>query len=233
MNSHLWQGGGVPVGLGITGGVLVGALWGVFNAIFVGIFKLPSFVVTLGTMGMAHGLALMVSETAISVPDGMRSLAEGMWLGLPVPLWLILLTALFCSFLLRHTTIGRAIYAVGGNATAARFSGIDERKPLFFVFALSGALTGLAGMIEVARLSSAQPTTGESYPLDAIAAVVIGGGSLFGGEGAVIGTVIGALVIAVLRNGLDLMSVQPFTQMVIIGALVIVAVALDQWRRRP
>lgn len=225
-------GHGLAVGLGVVCGIGAGILWGLLNGILVGVLRLPSFVATLGTMGMARGLTLMRSEVAISAPPAISTLAEGMPLGLPTPLWLILLAAVLCYIILAHTVMGRSIYAVGGNRTAARFAGIDARIPIIFVFALSGALTGLASMIEVARLSSAESTTGESYPLDAIAAVVIGGGSLLGGEGSIAGTIIGALVIAVLRNGLDLQGTPPFKQMVYIGALVISAVALDQWRRR-
>lgn len=232
LNSHFWP-ANLPAGLGIGFGVLCGAAWGAVNAVLVGWLRLPSFVATLGTMGMARGLTYIVAGgQTVDLTANLRPLAEGNWLSLPVPLWIVIVCAMLLWWILRCTVIGRAIYAVGGNTQAARFAGIDERKTLLFVYTVAGALTGLAAMIEVARLSnSAQPNTGETYPLDAIAAVVIGGGSLLGGEGSIAGTVIGALVIAVLRNGLNLLQRDAFEQMVLIGALIIAAVALDQWRR--
>ncbi len=134
--------------------------------------------------------------------------------------------------MLNKTVIGRTIYAVGGNPQAARFAGIDQRKTLFFVYIITGLLTGVAAMIDVSRSISAQPNAGQGAELDAIAAVVIGGASLFGGVGTIAGTVIGALVIAVLRNGSNLMSVDPFIQQIIVGTLIIVAVAFDQWQKK-
>lgn len=232
LNSNLWP-ANLPPGFGILVGVLCGATWGAVNAVLVGWLRLPSFVATLGTMGMARGLTYIVAGgQTIDMSANLRPLAEGNWLGLPIPLWIVIVCAALLSWVLRCTVIGRAVYAVGGNSQAARFAGIDERKTLLFVYTVAGALTGLAAMIEVARLSnSAQPNTGDTYPLDAIASVVIGGGSLLGGEGSIAGTVIGALVIAVLRNGLNLLQRDAFEQMVLIGALIIIAVALDQWRR--
>lgn len=232
LNSQYWP-ANLAAGFGILVGMLCGATWGALNAFLVGWLRLPSFVATLGTMGMARGLTYIVAGgQTVDMKANLRPLAEGNWLGLPVPIWIVLSCAILLWWVLRCTVIGRAIYAVGGNAQAARFAGIDERKTLLFVYTVAGALTGLAAMIEVARLSnSAQPNTGDTYPLDAIAAVVIGGGSLLGGEGSIAGTVIGALVIAVLRNGLNLLQRDAFEQMVLIGALIIAAVALDQWRR--
>ena len=185
-------------------------------------------------MGMARGLAyIRGSGRSIDVVTaGIQTLGNGNLLGLPVPLWLILVCAFVCYLILRHTVVGRSIYAVGGNPQAARFAGVDARKVIFFVYTLAGALTGLAAMIEVSRATSAQPNAGTDYPLDAIAAVVIGGGSLLGGEGTIAGTLIGALLVAVLRNGSNLLDVDPFLQMVYIGALVIASVAIDQWRQR-
>ncbi|HEX8237858.1 MAG TPA: ABC transporter permease [Abditibacteriaceae bacterium] len=228
------QGGyGLSVVAGILCGIVVGALWGAFNALLIAVFRLPPFIATLGTMGIARGLAYIRSGgVSIDVVDpAIQWLGNGNLLGLPVPLWLIIGAALLIHFVLRHTVVGRAVYAYGGNANAALLAGVDARKTLFFVYIVAGALTGLAAMIEISRLTSAQPNTGQDYPLDAIAAVVIGGGSLLGGEGCIAGTVIGALVIAVLRNGANLLGVDPFLQMVFIGALILAAVALDQWRR--
>ena len=230
--SSLWSAAS-PWPLALLFGIGCGVLWGAINAFLIGVLRLPSFVATLGTMGMARGLTYMLcGGVTLTSNANVRPLADNGPLGLPVPFWLLLGAALLVGWILRCTVIGRGIYAVGGNASAARFAGIDERHILFFVYMLAGALTGLAAIVEVARNSnSSQPNTGETYPLDAIAAVVIGGGSLLGGEGSIGGTVVGALIIAVLRNGLTLMGRDPFEQMVLIGALIIAAVALDQWRR--
>lgn len=234
MLPHAEGGLDLPLGAGILGGIICGAVWGAFNALLVGIFKLPPFIATLGTMGMARGLGYIRGggRSIDVVTPGIQTLGNGNLLGLPVPLWLILGCALLCYLILRHTVMGRSIYAVGGNPQAARFAGVDSRKVIFFIYTLAGALTGLAAMIEVSRSSSAQPNAGADYPLDAIAAVVIGGGSLLGGEGTVAGTLIGALLVAVLRNGSNLLEVDPFLQMVYIGALVIASVGIDQWRQR-
>lgn len=243
------SGFGVSVAASILIGVLCGALWGAINSSLIGIFRLPPFIATLGVMGIARGLAYILSrgksvdlpslpvdvEHSIDpnlLPGGNQFLGNGDILGLPVPLVLIILSALMCWLILSKSVIGRSVYAVGGNPQAARFAGIDQRKVLFFVYTISGALTGLAAMIEVSRGTSAQPNSGADYPLDSIAAVVIGGGSLLGGIGNISGTIIGALVIAVLRNGSNLLGVDPFLQMVFIGVLIIAAVALDQWQKK-
>ncbi len=237
----------VPVG--IAAGILCGALWGSANSLLIGVFRLPPFIATLGVMGIARGLAYIMSrgqsvdlpsleidqKTGIDpnlLPGGNQFLGNGDILGMPIPLLLIILSALLCWLILNKSVVGRSIYAVGGNPQAARFAGIDERKVLFFVYTMAGALTGLAAMIEVSRGTSAQPNSGADYPLDSIAAVVIGGGSLLGGVGNISGTIIGALVIAVLRNGSNLLGVDPFLQMVFIGVLIIAAVALDQWQKK-
>ncbi len=214
--------------------VACGVAWGCVNALLIGWGRLPAFVATLGTAGIARGLGFMLcGGTTVDVRADLGSIAGGNVLGLPVPFWILLAGAGVCSFVLRRSVFGRRIYAVGGNAQAARYAGIDPRLVLLGAYAASGALVGLAALIEVARNSdSAQPNTGETFPLDAIAAVVIGGGSLLGGEGSIAGTVIGALIIAVLRNGLTLLGRDPFEQMVLIGVLIVASVAFDQWRQK-
>ncbi len=218
----------------MTLGVVAGACCGVINAFLIGILRLPPFIATLGTMGIARGVTNIISGgRAVDVlADNIRWLGEADFLKLPVPLWIIIFVGVLCYILLNKTVMGRTIYAVGGNPQAARFAGIDQRKTLFFVYVLTSALTGVAAMIDVSRSISAQPTAAMGAELDAIAAVVIGGASLFGGVGTIVGTVTGALVIAVLKNGSSLMSVDPFIQQIIVGTLIIVAVAFDQWQKK-
>lgn len=215
-------------------GVVAGAFCGLINAFLIGILRLPPFIATLGTMGIARGVTLIISggqSIGVTV-DGIRWLGEADFMRLPVPLWIIMVAGLLCYLLLNKTVMGRTIYAVGGNPQAARFAGIDQRKTLFFVYILTSALTGVAAMIDVSRSISADPKAATGAELDAIAAVVIGGASLFGGVGTIVGTITGALVIAVLKNGSSLMSVDPFVQQIIVGTLIIAAVAFDQWQKK-
>lgn len=227
-------GAGLSVLMGMTVGILAGALCGMLNAFLIAILRLPPFIATLGMMGIARGVTNIISGggSVDVTANGIEWLGGGSFVGLPVPLWIIIFVGLICYFVLNKTVIGRTIYAVGGNPQAARFAGIDQRKTLFFVYIITGLLTGVAAMIDVSRSISAQPNAGQGAELDAIAAVVIGGASLFGGVGTIAGTVIGALVIAVLRNGSNLMSVDPFIQQIIVGTLIIVAVAFDQWQKK-
>jgi ribose transport system permease protein len=234
MRSPESGGPGLTVPVAMTLGVAAGALCGMFNAFLIAILKLPPFIATLGTMGIARGATNIISQggSVDITAGGIGWLGEGSFLRLPVPLWIIVVVGFICYLVLNKSVIGRTIYAVGGNPQAARFAGIDQRKTLFFVYIVTGLLTGLAAMIDISRSISAQPTAGAGSELDAIAAVVIGGASLFGGVGTISGTIIGALVIAVLRNGANLMSVDPFIQQIIVGVLIIAAVAFDQWQKK-
>lgn len=236
----------LPVAMAL--GIGVGGLWGTVNAFLISILRLPPFIATLGTMGIARGMANLLSHgQSIDVTaKGIEWLGEGsvrlggwsLWgiriweIQIPVPLLIIILAGGLCYVLLNKTVIGRTVFAVGGNPQAARFAGIDQRKTLFFAYTLTGLLTGVAAMIDTSRSVSAQPSAGEGAELNAIAAVVIGGGSLLGGVGTIAGTLIGALVIAVLRNGSNLLGVDPFLQQIIVGVLIIAAVAFDQWQKK-
>jgi ribose transport system permease protein len=227
-------GPGLSVPVAMLFGTVAGAFCGSINAFLIAILRLPPFIATLGTMGIARGVTNIISKGGsvdVTAP-GIGWLGDGEFLKLPVPLWIIVIVAVLCYLVLSKSVMGRQIYAVGGNPQAARFAGIDQRKTLFFVYVVTGALTGVAAMIDVSRSISAQPNAGQGAELDAIAAVVIGGASLFGGIGTIAGTIIGALVIAVLRNGANLMSVDPFLQQIIVGTLIIAAVAFDQWRQK-
>jgi ribose transport system permease protein len=186
-------------------------------------------------MGIYRGLALLITDgkAVTGLPSSFGYLAEGNLFGFsPIPLLLVLVTALLIHFLLAHTLSGRYCYAIGSNKEAARYAGIPVLRYQTFFYILLGALTGLAGSIESARLVTGQPTSGEGYELRVIAAVVIGGGSLSGGQGTITGTIIGALIMGVLANGANLLGISSFTQQIVIGAVIILAVTFDEFQRR-
>jgi ribose transport system permease protein len=192
------------------------------------------FIVTLGTLGIVRGLTLIISNglPVHQIPREFSFLGEGTVLGVPFVLWILLACALFVHVLLEHTKLGRYAFAIGSNPDAAFYAGIPVAFHTTAVYAIGGMLTGLAGMIEASRLMTGQPTAGQGYELQAIAAVVIGGGSLRGGEGSVVGTLIGAFIMGLLSNGSDLLGISPYLQQAIIGAVIILAVSFDELRKR-
>jgi ribose transport system permease protein len=166
------------------------------------------------------------------IPEAFSYLGDGNLLGIPFSLWLLAGCAVAMHFLLENTKLGRYSFAIGSNQSAAYYAGVPINFHLTAVYAIAGMLAGLAGMVEASRLMTGQPTAGQSYELQAIAAVVIGGGSLKGGEGSVIGTLIGAFIIGLLSNGSDLLGINPYWQQVTIGAIIIAAVGFDEFRKR-
>ncbi len=227
-------GGPYPVGLALIAGVAVGAICGAVSGAAVARFNVPAFVATLGMLSAARGLTLLYSDgrPVPALTDEFRWIGTGDIFGIPMPVVLFALVFAGAWWTLTQTRFGRHVYAAGGNPHAATVSGINVARIRFAVFAISGALAGLAGMILAARTGSALPQAGVAYELDAIAAVVIGGTSLAGGVGRVTGTLIGALLIGVVNNGLDLMGVESYYQLVIKGVLIVAAVMLDQTRNR-
>lgn len=226
---------GAPVWAGIAACVAVGAACGLANGAAVAALRIPPFIVTLGAMGVYRGVALLVTDgkAVVGLPQSFGYLAEGNLFGLvPVPLLLVVLVALATHFLLSSTRPGRYCYAIGSNVEAARYAGVRVSRYQIMFYVILGALTGLAGAIESARLVTGQPTAGEGYELRVIAAVVIGGGSLSGGQGTVTGTIIGALIMGVLSNGANLLGIPSFTQQIIIGAVIVLAVTFDEFQRR-
>jgi ribose transport system permease protein len=179
-------------------------------------------------------MALIVSNglPVHRIPPAFSFLGEGNLLGVPFVLWLLVICAVAVHFLLENTRLGRYAFAIGSNKIASLYAGIPVNFHIAAVYAIGGALTGLAGMIEASRLMTGQPTAGQGYELQAIAAVVIGGGSLNGGEGSVVGTLIGAFVMGLLSNGADLLNISNYWQQVIIGSVIILAVTLDEARKR-
>src|SRR5437868_2071454 len=226
---------GAPVVAGVAASVLAGAACGLLNGGAITALRIPPFIVTLGAMGVYRGVALLITDgkAVVGLPPRFGYLAEGNLFGLvPVPLLIVVLVAAAAHFLLVSTRTGRYCYAIGSNVEAARYAGVRVSRYQIMFFVLLGALTGLAGAIESARLVTGQPTAGEGYELRVIAAVVIGGGSLSGGQGTVAGTIIGALIMGVLANGANLLGISSFTQQIVIGAVIVLAVTFDAFQRR-
>jgi ribose transport system permease protein len=225
---------GYPIPVGILIGLLIGTLCGFANGLMVAKLRIPPFVVTLGTLGIFRGLALIFSNglPVHRIPPGFSFLGEGNLLGVPFVVWLLVICAVAVHVVLEHTRLGRYAFSIGSNKVASIYAGIPVDFHVVAVYAIGGTLTGLAGMIEASRLMTGQPTAGQGYELQAIAAVVIGGGSLNGGEGSVVGTLIGAFIMGLLSNGADLLNISNYWQQAIIGAVIILAVTLDELRKR-
>lgn len=227
--------GGVFVGFTFWGGILAalltGAILGAFNGLMVTRFKVPPFVATLGMMTIARGLTMLYTGgfPITGLSNAFRFLGTGWFLGVPMPVWVAAVIILFFAFYMKKTPTGRYIYAIGGNPRASLLSGIRVDRIILLVYTLAGVLSAVAGLLVTARLDSAQPNAGAGYELDAIAAVVIGGTSLSGGRGSIAGTVVGALIIGILNNGLVLLDVSPFWQQVIKGFVILGAVIIDKF----
>jgi len=214
-------------------GLVVGALCGLINGALVSYGKLPPFIATLAMLSVARGLTLVFSEGQPHETDSLVTfLGSNLAPMLPLPLLLMLAFFGITGLILTRTNLGRRMYAIGGNEEAAKLSGIDVRRQKLWIYALSGLFAAAAGLVLAGRLGSAGPQAAVGYELDAIAAVVIGGASLSGGVGRATGTLVGALVLAVLRNGLNLLQVPPFWQQVVIGVVIALAALLDSLRRR-
>ncbi len=216
-------------------GVAACALVGAYSGVMVAWFGIPSFIVTLAMMLMASGLAMLLSESqsVFHLPEAFTWLGRGAdLLGIPNQVVLMAILYLLAHVLMTRTTPGRYIYAVGGNAEAARLSGVPVRGVLLFVYAASGALAGVGGVVLASQLRSGSPTYGRMYELSVIAAVVVGGASLQGGQGKVFGTLIGAFIIAVIQNGMNLTGVRSEVQLIVLGAVILGAVLLDRLKRR-
>jgi ribose transport system permease protein len=214
----------------IVAGILAGLALGWFNGLAITRFKLPPFVATLGMLSIARGLTMLWTGGFPVTDLGPKFgfIGAGFWLGVPMAVWISAALVVLFYIISRHSTLGRYIYAVGGSETAAAFSGVDVKRIKLWVYALGGALAAVAGLIVTARLDAADPKAGLGYELDSIAAVVIGGTSLSGGRGSILGTVLGCLIIGILNNGLFLLDVSPFWQQVIKGFVILAAVAADK-----
>ena len=224
--------GGMPEIVGLTIGVLSGLVFGLFNGAVIAWTNIPPFIVTLASMNLAKGIAYVFSggKPIRCMTEAWKFLGAGYVLGIPTPVWTMFIVFFLCVIFLNRTRIGRHIYAVGGNSTAAKFSGISTAKVKFTVFAISGTLAGLAGVTIASRLYSGTCTSGNAAEMDAIAAVVIGGTSMSGGSSKLGGTLIGALIIGILNNGLNLMGVNSDWQYIIKGIVILGAVYVDYLR---
>lgn len=225
----------LPIAVGVVGGLIAGALCGLMNGSFIAKMKIPPFIATLGVMMVAKGLSLVISGTKpiyfMETPV-FREITMGTILGIPNAVLIFFGAAIVASLILNKTVLGRYTFALGSNEEAARLSGINVDRWKIAVYTLGGLFSGLAGVMMASRLNSAQPALGYGYEFEAITAVVLGGTSLSGGEGTILGTVIGAFIMSVLTNGLRILSIPQEWQTVIIGCIVILAVYWDIIRRR-
>lgn len=217
--------------LGATlAGLFVGSALGFFNGWTITKFRVPPFVATLAMLTIARGLTFLWTKgyPISNLGDNFDFIGMGWFLGIPLPVWISIVVVVLAVLLTRETRLGRYIYAIGGNESAARLSGININKVKMIVYTIAGGLAAVGGIMVTSRLDSAQPNAGISYELDAIAAVVIGGTSLSGGKGSILGTVLGAVIIGVLNNGLVLLDVSPFWQQVVKGVVILIAVIIDK-----
>lgn len=225
---------GVPVPIAILAGVIAAAIVGITNGALVSYGKLPPFIVTLGTMTAVRGITLTLTKgiPISGLPEAFNNIGISKTLGIPNPIYIMIVFAIIFGFILSKTKTGRYIYAIGSNSEAARLSGVNSSFTLIKVYMFSAILSGIAGLVMAARIISAPPTAGMGYELDAVAASVIGGASTMGGEGTIAGTIIGAFIISVLRNGLNLMGISPFIQQIVIGVVIVAAVFFDKIKHK-
>ncbi|MET3126411.1 ribose transport system permease protein [Arcicella rosea] len=222
------------IGFTLLGAIILGLVFGgalgFFNGWVITRFKVPPFVATLAMLTMARGLTMLWTKgfPISNLGSNFDYIGTGWFIGVPVPVWISIFVIIIAMVLTTKTPLGRYIYAIGGNENAARLSGIKIHKIKLIVYTLAGGLAALGGLMVTARLDSAQPNAGTGYELDAIAAVVIGGTSLSGGRGSILGTVLGAIIIGVLNNGLVLLNVSPFWQQVVKGMVILLAVIIDR-----
>ena len=221
---------GWPPALAMVAALAVGAVLGVFNGLFVAYARIAPFIVTLAGLTIFRGATLVYTDgrPITGLPDSFDALGNGVTVGVPVPIWVMVAFLALTYFLLHYTALGRAIYAVGGNEEAARLSGIPIASVKVFTYGYSGLASALGGLVLTGRLNSAQPTAGSGFELDAIAAVVVGGTSLSGGRGGVIGSFLGAAIIGVLNNGMNLLNVSAFYQQIVKGGVILGALLIDR-----
>ena len=225
---------GMPTPIAVLATVGAGALAGWVNGWIITRGFVPAFIVTLGMLGVARGLALVISDGRViyGLPDWMLFLGQGRPFGIPMPVVILIFLAIIMHIVLAYTRYGRHTLAIGDNENAARTSGINVESHRLTLYMLSGALAGLAGLLFATRINSGDPTAGITYELTAITAAIIGGTNLFGGRGSILGTMIGALIMGVLQNGLNLLAVQSYYQQMAIGGVLVLAVFIDQFQQR-
>ena len=233
-SNTLYPGLHLPWIVGVLAGLAVGALTGLITGTLVSVFKIAPFIATLGMMTAARGLALIYTggRPLSKLDPSYNFIGQGDVFGVPVPIILLAIVAVGAHLVLTRTRFGRHVFAYGGNEQAARVSGINISKIMLGIFALTGVLAGLSGIILSARIGSGNPQLGTGIELDAITATVIGGTSFNGGVGTIWGTIVGALIIGIINNGLDLMNVSPFWQQVVKGTIIVLAIIIDERKNR-
>lgn len=224
----------VPVPIAVLAGIIAGGLMGMANGVLISKIKLPSFIATYGVRVAITGIAVAILQGYVvyGFPDAFRFLGIDRVLNIPVPIYVAVIVFFLVWFILRRTTFGRKLYATGANMEAARLSGIKVDNVVIWAFVLAGALAALAGIIQVSRVNSSHAFLGDTMLLPAIAAVVLGGTSMFGGVGGVFGTVIGALIMSVIDNGLNLVGAPSILQQFIVGVIILLAIVIDQTVRK-
>ncbi|HEY8448407.1 MAG TPA: ABC transporter permease [Thermomicrobiales bacterium] len=236
ITTGLLLGEGWPLGPAMIAGILVGSATGLFNGLLITQVGLPPFIATLGTLSIGRGLVYVLTKGyPVTIPPEhqfLLKMGQGYVGSIPIPVIIMLIVTILGTLFLSQSTIGRYIYAVGGNEEAARLAGINVSLVKLLVYTLNSTLAALAGMILVARLVSAQPSAGLGFELPVIAAAIIGGTSLLGGEGTVLGAVLGAAIMGVLENGMVLLGVNTYAQQAVTGVVILLAVSLDMWQKR-
>ncbi|MEZ5364499.1 MAG: ABC transporter permease [Bryobacterales bacterium] len=228
---------GASPGVAVVGGVLTGAVCGLVNGLLITRLKLVPFIITLGTLLIFRGAATgMANEQKIDAPltwlnSLLSKFPDPPWLLVAPGVWIALVLSVLTAFALRNTVLGRHMFAIGSNENTARICGVRVERTKLWIYTLGGLLTGVSGVMQFSRLTVGDPTAARGMELDIIAAVVIGGGSLSGGEGSVLGSVAGAMLMAVIRNGLSMKGVPNYVQDILTGAIIVAAVAIDRWRR--
>jgi ribose transport system permease protein len=225
----------LPIPLAVLAGLMTGVVSGAISGSLIALGNIPPFIATLGLMTIVRGLAFTLTQGVpiANLPQGFtRFWGTGNTFGIPNPVIIMVILVILFGFILAKTKLGRHVYATGSNFEAARLSGVNTKKTIVVVYIFSGLLAAFAGLIMTARIISAQPAAGDGYELDAVASSVIGGTSTMGGEGTVAGTFIGAFIIGILRNGLNLVGVSPFIQKIVIGIVIVASVFLERIRRK-
>lgn len=225
----LWHNAGLPLVFVLFLVPLIGILLGLFNAAFIVRVGVPPLIMTLATLALYRGLAQGLSQarSVTGYPEWFFVLGQGNILGLPVQLWLFIIFAVLSHIILHHTTIGRSLYAIGNNPVGATFSGLPVKRDLYFAYAFSGLMAAFYAVVFVSRVSTTRSDMGTGLELDAIAAVVLGGTSIFGGKGSIIGTVLGLILIQVLKNGMSLLGITNDATIVVIGSMLILAILVN------
>ena len=234
MLGHSWQVWGLPLELAIVVALVTGTLAGFMNGLFIVRVGVPPLIMTLATLALYRGMALGISQgrSARGYPDWFLEIGAGQILGVPTQLWLLIIAVIITAFILSRTVFGRSLYAIGNNELGARFAGIPVRRNKLLIYTFSGFMSGLAGYIFVSRVTTTRSDMGTGLELDVIAAVVLGGTSIFGGTGSIVGTVIGVVLIQLLKNGLALTGVTGDATIVVIGSVLILSILVNNYIQR-